>query len=169
MHKLSHGRKVLIAILIGVLLIVAGFVRLLGGVDVEANGVVVVDSSRLHLDDTEFAVSNEVAFSITVRGNDACETIYFDQYTDDVIILVGGRRLVITQECITMYGSDGGEETMVQASMPILVRIWQDQMTVEGSRTSANIKIEQIFDKTEVSCSSSAPFRVTVISNWYYF
>ena len=63
MHRLSHGRMGLIAILIGVLLIVVGFVRLLGGVDVDANGVVVVDSSRLHLDNTEFAVSNEASFS----------------------------------------------------------------------------------------------------------
>lgn len=171
MHKLSHGRKVLIAILIGVLLIVVCFVRILGGVDVDANGVVVVDSSRLHLDNTEFAVSNEVSFSITVRGNDACETIYFDQYTDDVIILVGGRRLVIAQESITMYESNGVEETRIPALKPIQLRIWQKRMTIAGSWTWAKgmIEVEQAFDKTEVTCSSSAPFRATVISNWYYF
>lgn len=171
MHRLSHSRIFLIAILVGLILIVVGFVRLLGGVDVDANGVVVVDSSRLHLDNTEFAVSNEVAFSITVRGNDACETIYFDQYTDDVIILVGGRRLIITQESIIMYGSNGVEGTRIPALEPIQLRIWQKRMTIAGSWTWAKgmIEIEHVFDKTEVTCSSSAPFRATVISNWYYF
>ena len=171
MYKLSHRRMVLIAILIGVLLIVVCFVRLLGGVDVDAKGVVVVDSSRLHLNNTEFSVSNEVSFSITVRGKDACEIIFLDQYTDDVIILVGCRRLIITQESIIMYGSNGVEGTRIPALEPIQLRIWQKRMTIAGSWTWAKgmIEIEHVFVKTEVTCSSSAPFRATVISNWYYF
>ena len=170
MKKIAYVFLALLLALIGAFSIYIGIVVYLGVAAMDAKDVVGVDSSFLRLANKEFAVSNEIVFCVTVRG-DACETVFLDGYDGDVCMSIGDRKLAVKQEEIVRYGADGMAEESIPASSPVQLRIWRNGMTIAGSRTWSRgmIRLGQTFDKTKIVIRSSSPFCVTVASNWYYW
>ena len=129
-----------------------------------------VDGSSLRISNKEFIVTN--LLSLCVRPTKkTSEWIYV--CGDDCEILINEQRLEITGTS-TRYFCDGREEnsgTLIKSELPVLLRFFNNEVVVTGSKPSANgrIRVEDTRGLYDVKIRVKKACRIVIKANWYEF
>ena len=129
-----------------------------------------VDGSSLRICNKEFIVTN--LLSLCVRPTKkTSEWIYV--CGDDCEILINEQRLEITGTS-TRYFCDGREEnsgTIIKSELPVLLRFFNNEVVVTGSKPSAKgqIRVEDTRGLYDVKIRVKKACRIVIKANWYEF